>query len=81
LKRTIGLNLFSWLSPGWELFWIRFPNSAGALQTLSEWVEEGSLKTKVQETLPFTDEGVQKAFAALHSRRVVGKMVVRVGKE
>jgi len=80
LKRTVGLNLFSWFTPGRELFWIRFPYSSEALQTLSEWANEGAIKPLVSQVCKFDSEGLQTAFSELHSRRVVGKVVIDVAK-
>jgi NADPH:quinone reductase-like Zn-dependent oxidoreductase len=76
LKRTVGVNLFNVFTPGRELFWIRFPYSTEALNTLTKWAEDGHLKPWIATKLPFTSQGIQEAFEALHSRRVVGKIVI-----
>ena len=82
MKRTVGVNLFKWWTPGKELFWIRFPHSSAALSALAAWVDEGKLKPLVgRDLLPLTDEGMQTGFRELHSRRVVGKLVVQVSAE
>lgn len=78
LKRTIGVNLFSWFSPKRELFWIRFPHSSEALQTLSAWADEGAVRPAVSEIVSFDDQGVRQAFASLHSRRVAGKVAIEI---
>lgn len=73
IKRVFGLNLFP---RGRELYWIRLPKSAPGLEVLRGWVEAGQLRPIVAETVRFDDAGVRAGFASLHSRRVVGKVVV-----
>ena len=73
----MGLNLFS---ADKELFWVRFPQSAGALQELSGMVERAALRPRVSE-IQFIEEDVREAFRKLHSRRVVGKQVIRIADD
>ena len=81
LKRTVGVNLFPLLGAGKELFWVRFPHATQSLETLAAWADEGRLRPLVSREVEFTDKGVQSAFAELHSRRAVGKCVVRVAPD
>jgi len=46
------------------------------LSTLSEMIEDGSLRAVLDTTFEFTGEGVCGAFERLKSRRTVGKIVV-----
>jgi len=48
-----------------------------------EWMTEGSLKIKLDEDspLPFTSEGVRKAFLKVGSGHAHGKVVVQIAKE
>jgi NADPH:quinone reductase-like Zn-dependent oxidoreductase len=78
LKRKTGVDLFS---RGRELFWIRFPCSAGALGELAELADAGKLRPSVAEVLPFSSEGVQSAFAKLNGRRTAGKIVIQVSSD
>jgi hypothetical protein len=73
----VGLNLFSGDK---ELFWVRFPQSAGALQELSGMVESAALRPRVSE-IRFLEQDVREAFSKLHSRRVVGKQVIRIADD
>mmetsp|Transcript_40478 Transcript_40478/g.114642 ORF Transcript_40478/g.114642 Transcript_40478/m.114642 type:complete len:381 (-) Transcript_40478:116-1258(-) len=75
LKRTVGINLFN---SGRELFWIRFPRSAGVLSDLASLADLGQLRPRVGRVLDFSEDGVQEAFQLLNKRRVVGKVVVAV---
>jgi hypothetical protein len=74
LKRTIGLSLFP---RDRELFWVRFPASAGALQKLSEMCDEGRLRPVIGAEVLLQDGPVRNAFASLHARRTVGKLVIK----
>jgi len=80
IKRKIGLNLFS---KNRELFWVRFPKSAPFLEELrNDFIDlEGNLKLRptIATELPFSIEGVREAFQLMHKRRVVGKLVLKVG--
>jgi len=78
IKRLCGLNLFQ---RGHELFWVRFPNSSGELESLRGYAEAGKLHPRLAAVLPLTSEGVQEAFRQLHSRRTQGKIVVQVERE
>jgi len=79
LERTLGFSC--WKNPHEKLFWIRFPRSSHELLQLQEWWEAGKLKVHIAQTYDFTAEGVNEAFASLNSRRVKGKVVVRVRPE
>ena len=61
-----------------ELFWIKMPFAASALEALAAFADEGELKVKVQAVLPFTEAGCREAFDTLRGRRTVGKLVVDV---
>ena len=74
-KRWLGWNLFS---PGHDHHWIRFPGCADDLAEARRLVDEASVRPRVAEAVPLTDDGVQRAFAAMHARRAVGKFVVDV---
>lgn len=78
LKRVCGIDLFA---KGRELFWIRFPGcrkDLDSLRALADGAEDTSrgIKPRIAQTHPLTSEGARAAFAALHSRRTVGKVVV-----
>ncbi|KAH8046094.1 oxidoreductase [Aureococcus anophagefferens] len=74
LKRVARVNLFGSM----ELFWIKMPFAASALEALAALADKGELKVKVQAVLPFTDAGCREAFDTLRGRRTVGKLVVDV---
>ena len=74
LKRVARVNLFGSM----ELFWIKMPFAASALEALAAFADEGELKVKVQAVLPFTEAGCREAFNTLRGRRTVGKLVVDV---
>ena len=76
LERTAGVGC--WRDRHEKLFWIRFPHSSRELQTLTEWVNDGKLKIKLEKVYDFSPEGVRDAFSALLSRRVRGKVVINV---
>ena len=77
VKRVLGVNLFP---KGRELFWIRFPGCGKDLEALRAMADAAESERRVQprvaQTFPLTSRGVRDAFAALHSRRTVGKLVV-----
>ena len=77
VKHVLGVNLFA---KGRELFWIRFPGCGKdleALRALADGAEsERRIQPRVAQTFPLTSRGARDAFAALHSRRAVGKLVV-----
>lgn len=77
LERTVGVN--AWKDSHEKLFWIRFPKSSDELRQLQEFAQAEHLFPHVSETYGFTAEAVQQAFDAILSRRVKGKVVVRVG--
>lgn len=77
LERTIGIN-WLWANQHEKLFWVRFPKSAGELRQLQEWAEAGKLRPHIAATHEFTEDGVKKAFDAILSRRVQGKVVIKV---
>jgi NADPH:quinone reductase-like Zn-dependent oxidoreductase len=68
-----------WSDPKERVFWIKFPKSAGALNELTKFVENGQLKIHVQKTYPkMTVDTVQQAIEDLLSRRVQGKIALRI---
>jgi len=74
LQRTVGLKC--WGNPKDQLFWITFPGSAPQLRILQQWVDTGKLLPEIQQE--YSLEQVGEAFDAILSRRVTGKVVVRV---
>jgi NADPH:quinone reductase-like Zn-dependent oxidoreductase len=76
LERTAGLNF--WKDKPEQLFWVRFPKSAGELQQLREWAEAGKLTPHISKSYDFTEADVRDAFHAILSRRIQGKVVVRI---
>jgi len=76
LERTAGVNC--WTDRHEKLFWIRFPDTKRELRRLSEWAEAGALKPHVSNVYDFSTDGVKDAFDAILSRRVRGKVVVKV---
>lgn len=77
IQRTMGFKL--WRNPHDQLFWIRFPNSSDELKELAEWAENGDLAPHVGETYQLNQ--VSDAFAKILSRRVSGKVIVRVSED
>ena len=75
LKRTVGLSLFP---KDRELFWVRFPASTGALQKLNEMCDGGKLRPVIGAEVLLQDGQVRDAFASLHGRRTVGKLVIKL---
>ena len=75
LKRTVGLSLFP---KDRELFWVRFPASTGALQKLNEMCDGGKLRPVIGAEVLLQDGQVRGAFASLHARRTVGKLVIKL---
>lgn len=76
-----GIFPHSWLwkDPRERLFWIKFPHSAPGLQELTRIVENGELKIHVQMVYPeMTVDTVQQTMEDLLSRRVQGKIAIRV---
>jgi NADPH:quinone reductase-like Zn-dependent oxidoreductase len=79
LERTVGANC--WNNKHEKLFWVRFSKSSDELRQLKEWAEAGKLMPHVSNVYDFTEQGVQAAFDAILSRRVQGKVVVRIRNE
>ncbi|KAG7367360.1 NADPH:quinone reductase [Nitzschia inconspicua] len=76
-----GIFPHSWLwsDPRERLFWIKFPKSSVALQELTKIVDSGQLRVHVQKIYPeMTVDTVQQAMDDLLSRRVQGKIAIRV---
>jgi NADPH:quinone reductase-like Zn-dependent oxidoreductase len=72
-------HFWLWSDSRERLFWIKFPKSAGALKELTRIVEDGKLRIHVQKTYPeLTVDTVQQAMEDLLSRRVQGKIAIRV---
>lgn len=76
LERKTGLNC--WKDKHEKLFWIRFPKSAGELRQLQEWAEARKLTPHISKMYSFSEIQVQEAFDEILSRRVQGKVVVRI---
>lgn len=76
-QRTLGLKL--WRNPHDQLFWIRFPKSHDELRELAAWAEEGKLAPHVGEV--FGLEAVSEAFEKILSRRVSGKICIKVAND
>jgi len=75
LKRTVNLYSFSGNN---ELFWVRFPYSRGVLERLCKFCEEGKVKPIIgNDPVSLSEESVMGGFEMLHSRRVVGKIVLK----
>jgi NADPH:quinone reductase-like Zn-dependent oxidoreductase len=53
-------------------------HSADDLTVIGNLVNEGKLKIKVQEYVPFEEEAIRKAFKTLAGRRVHGKLIVKM---
>lgn len=71
-----------WKDPRERLFWIRFPHSAHELQEISRLADSGKLRPRIQVVYQgLSAENVQKAFDDILSRRVQGKVVVKVKTE
>lgn len=73
LKRIAGISLFP---SSRELFWVRFPASAGALERLGQLADEGKVRPVIDAEVRLEDGSVRDAFARLHARRTVGKLVI-----
>ena len=71
LSRFTGLNL---QPSGYSLILKR--SDGKQLAMIGQWVASGAVKTNVETTFPFTQEGVTQAYACLKSRRAKGKLVV-----
>lgn len=77
VERTCGIT-WCWPNRHDKLFWVRFPQSAGELRQLQEWAEAGKLRPHIAATYDFSPEGVHEALEAIRSRRVQGKVVVKI---
>ena len=64
------------VAKGRERVWSRFPGCGKDLEERRALAEEKRIKPRVAQTFPLTSRGARDAFAALHSRRTVGKVVV-----
>jgi NADPH:quinone reductase-like Zn-dependent oxidoreductase len=73
-----------------RLFWIRLPGCSEQLEVLRKWADGADasdstdihqFQPTVSKTFEFTPEGVRSAMDALMSRRVRGKVVVRMTGE
>ena len=71
LSRLTGLNL---QPSGYSLVLCR--RDGKQLAEIAQWVTSGAVKPHVESTFPFTQEGVNLAYASLKSRRAKGKLVV-----
>lgn len=73
IKKVFPFNLFSshyhlmFLQPKTEEF-----------REIGELVNSGKVKITVQEYLPFSEESIKKGFDTLKSRRVKGKLVIKM---
>lgn len=54
-------------------------NDGQGLAEIASWVVEGKVKPQVQETCPFTQEGLEGAYSKLKGRRTKGKLVCVLG--
>jgi NADPH:quinone reductase-like Zn-dependent oxidoreductase len=76
-----GIFPHSWLwrDPRERLFWIKFPYSSNALQQLTDLAERGLLKPRIEKIYPeMTVDTVQQAMEDVLSRRIQGKVVIKV---
>jgi len=68
-----------WRNPQERLFWIKFPYSQSALNILTQMVDSGQLKPKIQKVYTgLTSTNVEDAFVDILSRRVRGKIVLKL---
>jgi reticulon-4-interacting protein 1, mitochondrial len=80
IEKVTGWNGV-WSSRHEKLFWITLPNCSRELERIAAWSgDNGTPKVEptVSETFEFTQDGVTAAMNALMSRRVRGKVVVRI---
>ena len=71
----------SWIWPDAQerLFWIKLPYSRDALSELAQLVESGQLKPRIQKVYRgISATNVEDAFADILSRRVRGKIVIKI---
>ena len=81
LQRVTGLQNSLWTNEHERLFWIRFPQSSTQLQQLHDWAEAGLVRPKISQIFDFSSAGVREGMDALTSRRVQGKVAVRVNRK
>lgn len=86
----LGGTSMEWLKAGCErifgnicfgkekLFWIRFPHSSDELKQLNEWCKDLRLAPTVSEVIAFAPHDIQDALNRINTRRVQGKLVVRI---
>ena len=68
-----------WTDPRERLFWIRFPQSSHELDELTRLADSGQLRPKIQTTYTgLTAETVQQALTDILTRRIQGRVVVKV---
>ncbi len=68
-----------WKDPRERLFWIRFPASSHELEELASLADSGQLRPRIQDLkFGLTTETIQQAFDQILSRRMQGKLVVKV---
>ncbi|KAJ3355759.1 hypothetical protein HDU91_005651 [Kappamyces sp. JEL0680] len=72
-KRVTGWNLFT---PPREVFWVQFPHSSPLLGRLADLASEKNVRAEIQETVPFDQAGLDRAFSLIRERRVKGKIAV-----
>jgi len=75
LKRFTRINAFA---KDFELFWIKMPGSAPALNVIKDLCETKRMKPKVERSLAFTEDNARTIFESLRGRRTVGKAVIKV---
>lgn len=81
LQRTISSRIWRCQMPQYNMMW---PAPRGdSLQRLLRLVEDGALCAVIHnnEPLPFTTEGVRKAFDIMVNRRAHGKVVVKIADD
>lgn len=70
-----------WRDPRERLFWIKFPHSQPGLNALARMADAGKLKPKIKSVYSgISATNVQNAFEDILSRRVRGKIVVKVAE-
>jgi NADPH:quinone reductase-like Zn-dependent oxidoreductase len=73
LMRSLGVNCFP---SNHVLHWVHFAACSSGLHELAAMVDAGQLRVKVGMQLPFTEDGIRRAFELLNSRRTVGKIIL-----
>lgn len=77
VKRICGCNRFP---SGFEVFWINMPKAQPALEKTRELCDAG-LRAHLAEVHEFSEEAVRTCFRDMRSRRVAGKLVLRMVTE